>query len=162
MTPERSLGTSERRIALGLASRMARGALADLAWRRQQGRVVRRLSSKEEAVERFTLARSVVRVGAGVLALLAVPLVGTALSDEVDWTLADFVVAGVLLAIIGTSFELAARRSGTVLLGGAIVGLGVAAAALGEIDDAPGAVLLGALLASGGAAVVYRRLRPAG
>lgn len=112
-------------------------------------------------METLALGRSAIRVTVVVLAVLAIPLIGTAVSDEVAWSLADFIFAGVLLSIIGVSFELAIRRSGNVVIGGVVAGLGVAAAVLGELDDAPGLVLLGALLIAGGCAVMYRRVQRA-
>ena len=84
-----------------------------------------------------------------------------AVSDDVAWTVTDFVVAGVLFGLIGAAFELAARRTGHVVLGAALIGLGVAATVVGEVDDAPGLVVIGALLAVSGAAVMYRRLQGA-
>ncbi|MGK7296240.1 MAG: hypothetical protein ACNS61_10515 [Candidatus Wenzhouxiangella sp. M2_3B_020] len=44
--------------------------------------------------------------------LLLVPLLAMQFTDEVAWTAADFVVMGVLLALVGLGFELAARLSG--------------------------------------------------
>lgn len=112
-------------------------------------------------METLALGRSVIRVAVVVLALLAIPLIGMTVSDEVAWSVADFFSAGVLLSIIGASFEVAFRRSGNVLLGGVVAAVGVAAALFGEVDDAPGLVLLGALLIAGGGAVMYRRMQRA-
>lgn len=95
---------------------------------------------------------------AAVVAVLAIPFVGTVLSEDVAWSVADFVLAGVLLGIIGVSFELAVRRRGTVLIAGALAALGVLGAVIGEVDDAPGLVLLDALLIVGGGSIAYRRL----
>ena len=60
-------------------------------------------------------------------AILLVPLVATRLSDEVTWTLADFVVMGGLVFGAGLAFIVAARRVtryraliGAALLGGLI------------------------------------------
>jgi hypothetical protein len=61
-------------------------------------------------------------------------------------SLADFVAAGVLLTTIGVALELAMRRAGNLAAALGIAALGIAAAALGEADDAPGLVLLGMLL----------------
>ena len=41
--------------------------------------------------------------------VLLVPLAGMQFSDEVQWTLSDFVIAGGLLALIGSLYVLAAR-----------------------------------------------------
>jgi hypothetical protein len=78
--------------------------------------------------------------------ILALPLVAMQITDEVVWSLADFVAAGVLLATIGVALELAVRRAGNLAAALGIAALGVAAAVLGEADDAPGLVLLGILL----------------
>lgn len=67
-------------------------------------------------------------------------------TDEVVWSLADFLGAGVLLAVAGVALELAAKGAGNVVVAIAIAALGVAAAVFGEADDAPGLVPLGILL----------------
>jgi hypothetical protein len=158
---ERSLGTRNARIALGIASRALRGAVADVTWRGHEIRAARTRSTKEQTMKTSSLGRSALRVTTVVLAVLTIPLIGMALSDDVAWSVADFIFAGALLSIIGISLELAARRSGNVVIGGAIAGLGVAAAGVGEVDDAPGLVLLGALLIAGGSAIAYRRMQRA-
>lgn len=43
-------------------------------------------------------------------ALLLVPLVAMQFTREVDWTLSDFVIMGVLLMSTGLLFDLAARK----------------------------------------------------
>lgn len=153
---DRSDGVQETRIARSIASRMLRGAFADVAWRGHELRTARTRSTKEQTMT-STFARPVLRVSAFVLAVLAIPLVGTALSEDVVWSAFDFLLAGVLLTVIGACFEAAIRRRGSVLFGGAVAVLGIAAAGIGEVDDAPGLVVLGALLIAGGGAVAYRR-----
>lgn len=138
---ERAAGTGERRIARALASRAARGVAADLGWR---GR---------------PLARPALRVAIGVGAVLCAPLVAMRFTDQVAWTPADFVAAGSILAVIAASFELALKRAGSRTLTLALVALGGAAMAAGELDDAPGLVLLGLLLVVGGCAISRRRAR---
>jgi len=140
---ERAAGVDERRIARGLASRMLRGLAADLAWR-----------GRHRAAT--PLRRSALRVAAGVALVLSLPLVAMQFSEDVVWSLADFVLAGVLLTVIGTAFEVAARKAGNRPLALGIALLGVAAAVLGEADDAPGLVLLGLLLVLGGCAIGLR------
>ena len=93
-----------------------------------------------------TLYRSAVRIALGVALILSLPLVAMLITDEVVWSLADFVAAGVLLATIGVALELAVRKAGNRATAIGIAALGVAAAVLGEADDAPGLVLLGILL----------------
>ena len=88
--------------------------------------------------------------------VLSLPLVAMLLTDEVLWSLADFVVAGVLLTAIGVALELAARKAGNLAATLGIGALGVAAAVLGEADDAPGLVLLGILLIASACALGVR------
>jgi hypothetical protein len=98
-------------------------------------------------------------VSALVLAVPAIPLIGMAASDEVDWSITDFVLAGILLGIIGVCFEAAIRRRGNLFIAGIVAILGVAAAVIGELDDAPGLILFGVLLIAGGGTVAHRLVR---
>ena len=144
---ERGRGTSDRRIALSILSRMARGLIADAAWRGRHAKAAAHPSTLEEAMKTSkTLYRSAVRVAVGVAFILSLPLVAMLITDDVVWSLADFVVAGVLLATIGVALELASRRAGNLAAALGIAAVGVAAAMFGEADDAPGLVLLGILL----------------
>jgi hypothetical protein len=147
---ERAAGIGERRIALGIASRMIRGLAADAAWRGRHARAAASPSTRKEAMKTSkALTRSAVRVALGVALVLSVPLVATLLADGEGWSLGDFVAAGVLLATIGVAIELAVKRAGNLALAVGIAALGVAAAVFGEADDAPGLVLIGlALIAS--------------
>jgi hypothetical protein len=92
------------------------------------------------------LYRSAIRIALGVALILSLPLVAMLITDEVVWSLADFVLAGILLAAIGVALELAVRKAGNLAAALGIAALGVAAAVFGEADDAPGLVLLGILL----------------
>jgi hypothetical protein len=103
-----------------------------------------------------TLYRSAVRVAIGVAFILSLPLVAMLITDDVVWSLADFVVAGVLLATIGIALELAARKAGNLAAALGIAAVGVAAATVGQVDDAPGLVLLGILLVASGCVVGVR------
>ena len=103
-----------------------------------------------------TLYRSAVRVGLGVALILSLPLVAMLFTDEVVWSLADFVLAGVLLATVGVALELAMRRAGNLAAALGIAVVGVAAGVLGEADDAPGLVLLGLLLIASACALGVR------
>ena len=63
----------------------------------------------------------------GASALLAAPAVAMRLGADVDWTAFDFIVAGVMLAVPLTVFELALRTSGSLAYrAGAVVALGTA------------------------------------
>jgi hypothetical protein len=144
---ERAGGIGDRRIALGIASRMVRGVAADAAWRGRHAKAAAGPSTLEEAMKTSrTLYRSAARVAVGVAVVLSLPLVAMLITDDVVWSLADFVVAGVLLASIGVALELAVRKAGNLATALCIAAVGVAAAVLGEADDAPGLVLLGLLL----------------
>lgn len=144
---ERANGVSDRRIALGIASRMVRGLAADAAWRGRHAKAAAHPSSLEEAMKsRKPLYRSAVRVAVGVAFVLSVPFVAMLITDDVGWSLADFIAAGVFLAAIGVSLELAVRRAGSLAAALGIAAVGIAAALFGEADDAPGLVLLGILL----------------
>ena len=90
--------------------------------------------------------RSAVRVAVGVALILSLPLVAMQFTDEVVWTLGDFVVGGVLLAVIGIALELALKRAGGLATAVGTAALGVLAALWGLGGDAPGLVLLGLLL----------------
>jgi peptidoglycan/LPS O-acetylase OafA/YrhL len=104
-------------------------------------------SAPEDTVKTSkTLYRSAVRVALGVAFILSLPLVAMLITDDVVWSLADFVLAGVLLAVIGVALELAVRKAGNLAAALGIAAAGAAAAMLGEADDAPGLVLLGILL----------------
>ena len=102
------------------------------------------------------LYRSAVRVAVGAALVLSLPLLAMQFTDQVVWSLADFVLAGVLLATIGVALELAVRKAGNVTAAFGIAALGVAAGVLGEADDAPGLVLLGMLLVASACALGVR------
>jgi hypothetical protein len=80
-------------------------------------------------------------------------------TDEVVWSLADFVLAGVLLTTIGVALELAVRKAGNLAIAIGIAALGVAAGLVGQADDAPGLVLLGILLVASACALGVRAVR---
>lgn len=48
--------------------------------------------------------------------LLSIPLIAMQFTNEVKWTLLDFIVAGVLLISAGISFELVLRKVKTIKL----------------------------------------------
>jgi hypothetical protein len=139
---ERAHGSGERRIALGIASRMVRGLAADLAWRRQAGAGTRR------APRVILLATALI---------LLAPLVAMQFTEEVDWGVADFVAAGILIGGTGLLLERAARRVGTAGHLIAAAAIAVAAILLGEADDAPGLVAFGLLIVAGTAALAVRK-----
>lgn len=103
-----------------------------------------------------TLARSARRVALGIVIGLAIPSIGMLITDDVVWTGADFVVAGVLLAVIGVALEMAVRRAGGPVASVGIAALGIAAAIAGQADDAPGLVLIAILLIGSACAMAAR------
>jgi hypothetical protein len=111
-------------------------------------------------------------VWAAVVALiLMVPLVAMQFTDEVIWTLFDFVFMGALLFGTGLAYELVARKAGTIAYRVA-VGLALAAAfllvwingAVGIIgsEDNPANLLYGGVLAIGFIGAIVARFHPHG
>jgi hypothetical protein len=115
--------------------------------------------------------RSAVGVALVTACLLAVPLVAMQLTDEVDWSLADFVVAGALLFGAGMTYKVVSARMGN---GAYRAGVGVAVAAalalvwvnlavglIGSEDNPANLMYLG-VLAVGIIGALLARLRPLG
>lgn len=111
---ERGRGTSDRRIALSILSRMVRGLAADTSWRGRHPKA-------------RTAYRSARRVALVTACILSVPLVAMQFTDEVAWGVVDFAVAGVLLGGTGLIHQLAAGKAGNVAYRAA-VGVALAAA----------------------------------
>jgi len=150
---ERAHGTGDRRIALDLLSRLARGLPADVSWR---GR-------------RSPVARSVVRVALVTAAILLVPLVAMQLSGEVAWSPADFAVAAVLIGGAGLLQQLAARRvsdltyraaAGVALAAGFLLTWTALAVGVVGAPDEPLNALYAGVLAVGAVGVLLARGRP--
>ena len=157
---ERANGLGDRRIARDIASRMIRGLAADVAWRRRQPKVPAQLSNREETMKPSKpLYRSALGVALGVAVILSLPAVAMLFTDEVVWSLADFVLVGVLLTVVGIALELAVRKAGNLAIAIGIGAVGVAAAVVGKADDAPGLVLVGILLIASACALGVRRAR---
>lgn len=57
-----------------------------------------------------SVKKSVIRIGLLTVCILLVPLVAMQFSDEVNWSLADFVIAGALLVGTGLIFEFVVRK----------------------------------------------------
>ena len=150
---ERAQGTRDRRIAFSITARMLRGLAADASWRQT---IANASTPKEVMKNGKTAYRSAVRVALATACVLLVPLVAMQITDEVDWGVADFVIAGVLLGGTGLLLELAARRAGNIAYQAVATAIGVATIVLGEADDAPGLVLFGGLLIVGTVALALR------
>lgn len=71
--------------------------------------------------------RTIIRIVLGTAVLLSVPLLAMQFTDEVDWDVADFVVAGVLLGGTALLYSLATSRTSTIVYRAA-VGVALAAA----------------------------------
>jgi hypothetical protein len=103
--------------------------------------------------------------------LLLLPLVAMQFTDEVNWTTADFVVFGAMLACAGGAFELATRMTRNTAYRAA-VGVALAAAfllvwangAVGIIgsEDNPANLMFGGVLAVGLVGAAVARFRPQG
>jgi len=153
---ERASGIGDRRIALGIASRMVRGLAADVAWR-GHAKAAAHPSTLEKAMKTSKiLYRPVVRVAFAVALILLLPLAVTLIGDGEGWSVGDFIAAGVFLAGIGVVIELAVKRVGNLALAIGLAAVGVLAGVAGEADDAPGLVLLGLLLIASACALGVR------
>jgi hypothetical protein len=139
---ERADRTKERQIVLSIAVRMLRGLPADLSWSRTMSK---------------TTSRPAVRIALVTGLILLVPLVGMLVTNDVNWGVFDFVLAGVLLGGAGLLLDaLTARKAGNLVYQGFAIAIGVAAIVLGEADDAPGLVGFGCLLIAGTVALAVR------
>lgn len=115
--------------------------------------------------------KNIIRIALATALLLLVPLVAMQFSDEVDWSLSDFVVAGALLFGSGLTYELIARKAGSkayrVAVGLAVatalilVWLNLAVGIIGSEDNPANLMYLG-VLAVGVIGAIIARLRPHG
>ncbi|MAG37271.1 MAG: hypothetical protein CL878_13640 [Dehalococcoidia bacterium] len=102
---------------------------------------------------------------------MLLPLMAMLFTDQVNWDLADFAIAGVLLFGAGLTYELIASRGGTVTYRAA-VGLAVAAAlmlvwmnlAVGILgnEEHPANLMYSGVLAVGVIGAIIARFRPRG
>ena len=151
---ERAHGTRDRRLAMSMAARMVRGLAADASWRGHM--IAHRSNPKDVMKTSKNASRSAARVALATALILLLPLVAMQFTDEVAWSVGDFVFAGVLLAGTGVLLELAVRKPRNIAYRAAAVAVGVAAMVFGEADDAPGLVLFGSLLIAGTVALAVR------
>ena len=103
--------------------------------------------------------------------ILLIPLVAMQFTSEVNWTLSDFVFAGVLLFGTGLTYELVARKAGGIAYRAA-VGFALATAfllvwinaAVGIIgnEDNPATLMYGGVLAVGIIGGMIARFQPQG
>ena len=107
----------------------------------------------------------------GAVALLLLPVLAMQFTRELDWTLGDFIVFGVMIATVGGGFELAVRASGDwAYRGGAAMALAgtflvvwanLAVGIVGNEHNPANQLVFFALLA-GLAAAAVARFRPRG
>lgn len=138
---ERAHGTKDRRIALSILSRMVRGLPADASWRGLHVQRTTQPSTTEETMTtRGPAYRSIIRVALVAALILLLPFLamqldwlvpdpGSPSPESVNWTLFDFVFAGVLIVGTGLLFELAVRKAPNIEYRAA-VGVALAAAFL--------------------------------
>lgn len=107
----------------------------------------------------------------GAVLLLLLPLVAMQFTEEVNWTVSDFVVMGVMLLVAGGAFELALRTSnqtmyriaalGAVGSGFFMVWVNLAVGIVGN-EDNPLNLLYFGVLAVGFLGAIASRLKPRG
>lgn len=105
-------------------------------------------------------------VWGGLAALLLVPLVAMQFTDEVVWTGFDFMLAAILLGVVGAGFELAARMSRSwvyrggfavaVVTGFLTVWVNLAVGMIGNEENPANLIFTGVLLVAVVGAVVAR------
>lgn len=103
-------------------------------------------------------------------AVLLVPLIAMQFTNDVVWTLGDFLFFGALIGMIGAGYEVLARRGGGLYRLAAAVALAAAFlmiwsnAAVGIIGDEgnPANLMFGGVLLVGVIGTVIARARPAG
>ncbi|UYZ62215.1 hypothetical protein [Hymenobacter weizhouensis] len=119
----------------------------------------------------MTLTQRIVRPALVTAGLLLVPLVAMQFTQEVAWTLSDFIVAGALLFGTGLAYELITSQRGngayrlaagvalaTALL---LVWVNLAVGLIGS-EDNPANLLYGGVLAVGLVGAIIARFRPRG
>lgn len=114
-------------------------------------------------------SKNIVRVGLVTGLLLLIPLIAMQFTNEVDWTLLDFVFAGTLIFSIGIAYEFVATRGGNgVYRSAAALGLGATFlliwinAAVGIIGDGPVNLLYLVVVAVGILGTILVRLQANG
>ncbi len=169
---ERTHGSTDRRIALSIVSRMVRGLPADASWRDHVQAIAAHSSTPDTTMKMHkTLHRSTLGIALAAAFVLLAHAVGTLLTDEIAWGPGDFAFAGVLFAGIGLINEATARQADTIAYKLA-VGLALAAAfvliwsagavgIVGETGD-PADLMYAGVLAVGIVGAVVARFRPLG
>jgi hypothetical protein len=117
------------------------------------------------------LNKNISRIALATACILMVPLAAMQFTDEVDWTLFDFIVMGILLFGSGLTYELIARKGGTtayragvgvaVAAGLILIWLNLAVGLIGS-EDNPANALYGGVLIVGLIGATIARLQPHG
>lgn len=119
----------------------------------------------------MSMNKNIMRIALATAILLLVPLVAMRITDAVNWTVADFAFAGVLLFGTGLTYELVARKTVNAVYRIAVgIALGAtlfliwANAAVGLIgsEDNPANLMYGGVLAVEIIGVTLARFRPEG
>lgn len=115
--------------------------------------------------------RNLIRLALATAFLLLLPLLAMQITDEVNWNLADFAVAGTLLFGTGLTYELVARKMESlayrvavgIALGAALllVWANLAVGLIGSEHEPANLLYLG-VLAVGGIGALSSRFRPRG
>jgi hypothetical protein len=115
--------------------------------------------------------KNIIRLALITASILSVPLVAMQFSDEVDWSLFDFVLMGVLIFGMGLAFELTVRKTrntacrvatGLALATGfLLIWVNLAVGIIGSEDHPANMLYLGVLMV-GGVGAATARLRPRG
>ena len=71
---------------------------------------MRAMNNHDDAGSQGALAKSLALVLLGTGAILTIPLVAMRFTREVNWSVSDFLVAGILLAGIGSLYVLLTRK----------------------------------------------------
>jgi hypothetical protein len=117
----------------------------------------------------LVMQRNIVRIAIGTGLILLVPLVAMQFTEEVNWGVFDFVAMGGLLFGTGLTYDVVARKGGTIAYRAA-VGVACAAgllllwvnAAAGIIGDGPVNLMYLGVIAVGFVGVLLARFEPRG
>lgn len=109
-----------------------------------------------------TTTKSLIRVLVAAAAVLALGLVINHFATGEGWSVFDFVLVEVLVAGAVLVYELAVKNPGTLIaaaLSAGVAATGGAAVIVGEVDDAPGLILIGMGLILTAVGIGFRSVR---
>lgn len=69
-----------------------------------------------EATKRVSIVtenKNILRIVLGIILVLLIPFTAMQFTDEVKWSVVDFIIVGVLLGGMGFAYDLIARRMGS-------------------------------------------------